>query len=39
MVDQVKSIDYSSRKAKFIAVASGSLVKDVLELLDELIKS
>jgi mRNA interferase MazF len=38
MVDQVKSIDYFSRKAKFFATASPDLVKDALELLAEIIK-
>ena len=34
MVDQVKSIDYVTRKAKFIEKAPDELVEDVLEVLD-----
>jgi mRNA interferase MazF len=34
MVDQVKSIDYMARKAKFIEKAPDELVEDVLEVLD-----
>ena len=34
MVDQVKSIDYMARKAKFIEKARYELVEDVLEVLD-----
>ena len=34
MVDQVKSIDYSARKAKFVGRAPDELVEDVLEVLD-----
>src|SRR5256714_15637603 len=34
MVDQVKSIDYTARKAKFIAKAPVELVEDTLEVLD-----
>jgi mRNA interferase MazF len=34
MVDQVKSIDYMARKAKFIEKAPYELVEDVLEVLD-----
>ncbi|MFL6213844.1 MAG: type II toxin-antitoxin system PemK/MazF family toxin [Blastocatellia bacterium] len=34
MVDQVKSIDYVARKAKFIETAPDDLVEDVLEVLD-----
>jgi mRNA interferase MazF len=34
MVDQVKSIDYMARKAKFIGKAPDELVEDVLEVLD-----
>lgn len=34
MVDQVKSIDYRARKAKFIEKAPAELVEDVLEVLD-----
>jgi len=38
MVDQVKSIDYAARKAKFIGKAAYELVEDVLEILDVCIK-
>ena len=34
MVDQVKSIDYLTRKARFIEKAPAELVEDVLEVLD-----
>ena len=34
MVDQVKSIDYKARKAKFIEKAADELVEDALEVLD-----
>jgi mRNA interferase MazF len=34
MVDQVKSIDYVTRKAKFIQKAPDELVEDVLDVLD-----
>jgi mRNA interferase MazF len=34
MVDQVKSIDYMARKAKFIEKAPNELVEDVLGILD-----
>ena len=34
MVDQIKSIDYMARKAKFIEKAADELVEDVLEVLD-----
>src|SRR5260370_37196054 len=34
MVDQVKSVDYMTRKARFIEKASDELVADVLEVLD-----
>jgi len=37
MVDQVKSIDYTSRKAKFITDASHGIIKDVLEVLGEIV--
>ncbi len=38
MVDQVKSIDYMTRKARFIEKAPDELVEDVLEVLDVCIK-
>ena len=38
MVDQVKSIDYIARKAKFIEKAADELVRDVLEVLEVCIK-
>ena len=34
MVDQVKSVDYNSRKAKFIEKASTGLLNEVLAILD-----
>jgi mRNA interferase MazF len=34
MVDQVKSIDFAARKAKFIEKAPAELVEDTLEVLD-----
>ena len=34
MVDQVKSVDYVARKARFIEKAPDELVEDVLEVLD-----
>lgn len=34
MVDQVKSVDYVARRARFIERASHELVADVLEVLD-----
>jgi|SRR5581483_7432279 len=34
MVDQVKSIDYTARKAKFIEKAPTELVEDALEVLN-----
>ena len=38
MVDQIKSIDYATRKAKFIGRASGNLLADVLGVLDACLK-
>ena len=38
MVDQVKSIDYSARKAKFIEKAPAALLEDVLSVLDACTK-
>jgi mRNA interferase MazF len=38
MVDQVKSIDYGSRRARFIEKAPNRLVEDVLAVLDACIK-
>jgi mRNA-degrading endonuclease toxin of MazEF toxin-antitoxin module len=38
MVDQVKSIDYAARKAKFIERAPGKLLADVLGVLDACLK-
>ena len=37
MVDQVKSVDYNSRKAKFIEKASIELLNEVLAILDACI--
>lgn len=38
MVDQVKSIDYATRKAKFIETAPTELLADTLEVLDVCLK-
>jgi mRNA interferase MazF len=38
MVDQIKSIDYGSRRAKFIEKAPNRLVEDVLAVLDACVK-
>lgn len=38
MVDQVKSLDYAARKAKFIEKAPDELVADVIAVLDVCIK-
>ncbi len=38
MVEQVKSIDYATRRAKFIEKAPTDLVEDVLEVLDVCMK-
>ncbi|MEN3330788.1 MAG: mRNA interferase MazF [Blastocatellia bacterium] len=38
MVDQVKSVDYNTRKARFIEAAPTELVDDVLAVLDVCIK-
>ena len=37
MVDQVKSVDYNSRKAKFIEKTSTELLNEVLAILDACI--
>ncbi len=37
MVEQVKSIDYQSRKAKFIGKASDEVIDEVLSILDACI--
>ncbi len=37
MVDQVKSVDYNSRKVKFIEKASIELLNEVLAILDACI--
>ncbi|VAW36438.1 Programmed cell death toxin MazF [hydrothermal vent metagenome] len=37
MVEQIKSIDYKSRKVKFIETASDSVMNDVLSILDACI--
>lgn len=34
MVEQVKSVDFNTRKAKFVEKASGELVDDVLAVID-----
>lgn len=38
MVDQIKSVDYIARRAKFIETAPVSLLEDVLALLDTCVK-
>lgn len=38
MVDQIKSVDYAARRAKFIEPAPDSLLEEVLALLDTCIK-
>lgn len=38
MVEQVKSVDYSIRRARFIRRAPTELVEDVLDLLDACIR-
>ena len=38
MVEQVKSVDYAMRGAKFVRRAPAEVVKDVLELLDACIR-
>ncbi len=38
MVDQVKSVDYVSRKARYIEKAPDELLKDALEVLDVCVK-
>lgn len=37
MVEQIKSVDYSSRKARFIEKASSELLNEVLAILDACI--
>lgn len=34
MAEQIKSVDYASRKAKFVEKASGPVLNEVLSLLD-----
>lgn len=38
MVEQVKSVDYRARQAKFVEKASSELVEDVIALVDVCIK-
>jgi len=38
MVEQIKSIDYSSRQAKFIQKAPQQLIEDALSILDVCLK-
>lgn len=38
MVEQVKSVDYNARKAKFVEKAPSQLVEDVIALIDVCIK-
>lgn len=37
MVDQIKSVDYKSRKAKFIEKAPSATINEVLAILDAII--
>ena len=37
MVDQIKSIDYKSRKIKFIEKSNPDLVNEVLAILDAIL--
>ena len=38
MVEQVKSVDYAVRRARFVARAPAAFVEDVLDLLDACIR-
>ena len=38
MVEQVKSIDFNTRKAKFVGKASAELIDDVLAVIDVCVK-
>lgn len=38
MVEQVKSIDFNTRKAKFVKKASAELIEDVLAVIDVCVK-
>lgn len=38
MVEQVKSIDYAARRAKFVERASDGFVEDVLDLIDACLR-
>ncbi len=38
MVEQVKSIDYATRQAKFIQIAPSELIEDALSILDACLK-
>lgn len=38
MVEQVKSIDFNTRKAKFIGKAAQDFLDDVIEVLDVIVK-
>ena len=38
MAEQIKSIDYAARKAKFIESAPNQLVQDVLGILDACLR-
>ena len=38
MVEQVKSVDYSARKAKFVETAPPELVEDVISMVDVCVK-
>jgi mRNA interferase MazF len=38
MIEQVKSVDYGSRRARFIEKADGAVLEDVIAILDVCIK-
>jgi len=38
MVEQVKSVDYATRRAKFVERASAEFLEDVLDLIDTCIR-
>ncbi len=38
MVEQVKSIDYNTRKAKFVEKASSQFIEDVIAIIDVCVK-
>ncbi len=38
MVEQVKSVDFNTRRAKFVEKAPAQLIEDVLAIVDECVK-